>query len=245
MSDPQSTVLDLFCGAAGGWSLGLHQAGYRTVAAAESDPWRRATFLRKFADVEMFEDVRAVTAGSLRERLGYLPRVVVGSPPCQDASSANHYGAGLDGHRTGLFAEFVRIVGEVRPAWFAAENVFGLSYRGLDRLLGELDGKGYHVWPLGMGADDFGAPHPRERIWLVGVDSDQEDEPGEPEHGEVAGLVGPHPWSEPWPEAAPRFHALADGLPAGLAGRWASALGDAVCPAITRAIGLCMRLEAA
>lgn len=40
------TVLDLFAGAAGGWSLGLHRAGFRTVAAVELDPWRRATFGR-------------------------------------------------------------------------------------------------------------------------------------------------------------------------------------------------------
>lgn len=38
------SVLDLFCGAAGGWSLGLHRAGYRTIAACEIDPWRREVF---------------------------------------------------------------------------------------------------------------------------------------------------------------------------------------------------------
>lgn len=42
------TVIDLFCGAAGGWSLGLHRAGSRTIAACEIDPWRQAAFKSNF-----------------------------------------------------------------------------------------------------------------------------------------------------------------------------------------------------
>ncbi len=172
-------VLDLFCGAAGGWSLGMHRAGYRTVAAAESDPWRRAAFLHNNPGVEMFDDVRAVTADALRERLGYLPDIIVGSPPCQDASSANAKGKGVGGARTGLFSEFVRLVREVRPLWCAAENVPPLRTRGADWVLSALAAAGYPTWPLVVGAWHAGAWHRRNRVWIVGARADACDAPSD------------------------------------------------------------------
>lgn len=116
------------------------------------------------------DDVRTLTAGLVSERCGRLPSVIVGSPPCQDASCANAGGKGVDGERTGLFFEAIRIVGECRPAWGCFENVPGLRSRGLDRVLGGLEAEGYAVWPLVMGADDFGAPHRRKRLWVVFAD---------------------------------------------------------------------------
>lgn len=162
-------VLDLFCGAAGGWSLGMHRAGYRTVAACEIDPWRLSVFAANNPGVLMLEDVRDVSARSLRAALGYLPEVIVGSPPCQDASVANHRGKGTGGARTGLFSEFVRLVREIRPLWFAAENVPGLRARGADWIFSSLAAAGYATWPIVVGADDIGAPHERKRVWIIGV----------------------------------------------------------------------------
>lgn len=239
------TVLTLFSGACGGWDLGMERAGHRVVAACEFDPWRRAVLQRNFPNTKVYDDVRGLTADRLRADLGFLPDIVVGSPPCQDASSANHYGRGIDGERTGLFAEFVRLVGDIRPAWFAAENVARLASRGLDRLLGDMEAHGYAVWPLLMAARDFGAPHERDRLWLVGIDADKDHEPCEPVDGEVAGLVGPHPWAEPWALAAGRFCGVADGLPADVARDAAAALGDAVVPQIAEAIGRAMLRVAA
>ena len=69
-------------------------------------------FASEFPDAEMFDDVHTVTADALRARLGYLPSVVVGSPPCQSFSVAGT-GAGLDDPRGQLFGEYIRIVGEV------------------------------------------------------------------------------------------------------------------------------------
>jgi DNA (cytosine-5)-methyltransferase 1 len=185
-------ALDLFSGAAGGWSLGLHRAGYRTVAAAESDPWRRAAFLHNNPGVEMFDDVRAVTARSLRERLGCLPEIVVGSPPCQDISAANHRATGVDGERSGLFFEAVRIIGEVRPVWFALENSPRLRTLGYDRVADELEATGYACEPLVVGADDVLSPHRRDRVWVVGYrpDTHGEGQSGGALDGEMARLVG-------------------------------------------------------
>ncbi|WKB52981.1 DNA cytosine methyltransferase [Eleftheria terrae] len=166
-------VLDLFCGAAGGWSLGLHRAGFTTVAACEIDPARRGAFAHNNPGVRMYDDVRTVTAARLLGDLGYLPDVICGSPPCQDASTANHKGRGIDGERTGLFRDFVRIVGEVRPRWVAAENVPGIRTRGADWVLDALAAEGYACWPLMVGAVHAGAPHLRQRVWFVAVHADQ------------------------------------------------------------------------
>src|SRR5882724_9287460 len=131
-------ALDLFCGAAGGWSLGLHRAGMTTVAACEIDPWRRERFARNFPDAKLYDDVRTLTADELRAD-GIVPDIIVGSPPCQDASTANTSGRGVDGERTGLFFEAVRLVDECRPRWAAFENVPGIRRRGIDRVLGKLE----------------------------------------------------------------------------------------------------------
>lgn len=166
-------VLDLFCGAAGGWSLGLHRSGFKTVAACEIDPARRAAFAHNNPNVKLYDDVRQLTAARLMGDLGYLPDIVVGSPPCQDASTANPGGKGIDGERTGLFRDFVRIVGEVRPRWVAAENVPGIRTRGADWVLDALEAIGYPCWPLVVGALHAGAPHPRKRVWFIAADAAQ------------------------------------------------------------------------
>lgn len=165
-----TTALDLFCGAAGGWSLGLHRVGVRTIAACELDGWRRATFAANNPGVRMYADVRELTADTLLRDLGFLPDWIVGSPPCQDASCANPNGRGVDGERTGLFFEAIRLVGECRPAWACFENVPGLRTRGADRVLAELEALGYACWPLVVGAVHAGAPHRRQRVWIVAAD---------------------------------------------------------------------------
>ena len=166
-------VLDLFSAAAGGWSLGLHRAGFTTVAACEFVDWRRALYAENNPGVPIYDDVRTLTAERLRADLGALPDVVVGSPPCQDISSANTKGKGVDGERSGLFFEAVRIIGEVRPRWFALENSANLRTRGADRVLGELEARGYAVEPCVVGAVHVGANHERQRSWLIGFDPTQ------------------------------------------------------------------------
>lgn len=120
----------------------------------------------------VFRDVREVKADALLRRLGRLPDIVLGSPPCQDASVANHRGRGLDGERTGLFWETVRIIRECRPVWFALENVAGLRHRGIERLCLRLETASYSVELLEIGADCVGAPHRRRRIFVLGARND-------------------------------------------------------------------------
>ncbi|MBT0779336.1 DNA cytosine methyltransferase [Paracoccus sp. pheM1] len=166
-------VLDLFSGAAGGWSLGLHRAGFVTIAACEIVEWRRILYSENFPHVRLYADVRELTAARLVSDLGCLPDIIVGSPPCQDISSANTKGKGIEGERSGLYLEAVRLVGECRPRWFAFENSANLRTRGADRLLDELEALGYACWPCVVGAADIGANHVRKRSWLIGCDPEQ------------------------------------------------------------------------
>lgn len=165
------TVLDLFSGACGGWSLGLHRAGLRTIAACEIDEWRRRQYAQNNPDVRLYDDIQTLTAERLRADGCWPIDLVCGSPPCQDASSANTKGRGIDGERTGLYMEAVRLVIEIRPRWAAFENVPGIRNRGIDRVLGELEAADYACWPFVVGALDVGAPHIRKRSWVVCADA--------------------------------------------------------------------------
>lgn len=187
------TCVDLFCGAAGAWTLGLHRAGFRTIAAAEKDDWRRETFSRLWPNVEMFEDVEALRATAEERQLG-RPFLVCGSPPCKEISSANHQARGVYGD--GLFFEAAAVVDALRPAWIAFENSSFLPARGYDEVAVHLERAGYEIWPLVLGAAHAGAAHLRARCFVIGrldADADGNWESVQPIDGEVAGLVGQFP----------------------------------------------------
>ncbi|MGW8141910.1 DNA cytosine methyltransferase [Sphingomonas zeae] len=163
-------VLDLFSAAAGGWSLGMHRAGFTTIAACEVEAWRRALYSENNPGVKVYDDVRTLTADRLLADLGRLPSIVVGSPPCQDISSANTKGKGVEGERSGLYFEAIRIIDEVRARWFALENSANLRTRGADAVIAALEAIGYACWPVVVRAGDVGANHERPRCWLIGCD---------------------------------------------------------------------------
>ncbi|OKP79791.1 hypothetical protein BTE77_06790 [Ensifer adhaerens] len=171
-------VLDLFSAAAGGWSLGMHRAGFRTIAACEVIDWRRALYSENNPGVPVYDDVTTLTADRLvRDGVG-LPDIIVGSPPCQDISSANTKGKGVDGERSGLYFEAVRLIDECRPRWFALENSANLRTRGADRVIDALAAIGYTCWPFVVSAGDIGANHERKRSWLIGFNLSHADDQG-------------------------------------------------------------------
>jgi DNA (cytosine-5)-methyltransferase 1 len=92
--------------------------------------------------------------------------VLCGGFPCQDLSYAGK-GAGIDGERSGLWAEYARLIRELRPRYVLVENVSALLARGLGRVLGDLAACGYDAeWDC-IPASAVGAPHRRDRVWLV------------------------------------------------------------------------------
>lgn len=103
-----------------------------------------------------------------------LVDVISGGFPCQDISAAGK-GAGIDGERSGLWSHMYRIICEVRPRFVLVENSPMLTLRGLHRVLGDLAEGGYDAaWSV-LGAADVGAPHRRDRMWIVAEDSGQRD----------------------------------------------------------------------
>lgn len=182
MSETDLTVLDLFSAAAGGWSLGAHRAGFRTIAAAEKVDWRRDMYANNNPGVILYEDVRDVTAERLLADLGALPWGVFGSPPCTDISSANTKGKGVDGSESGLYFEAIRIVAEIRDLakrlgipgarWFALENSDRVRTRGYDRLAAAMEAHGHGGTPFVVGTGNAGATHQRKRAWWIGLDAD-------------------------------------------------------------------------
>ena len=156
------TIGSLFAGI-GGLELGLEWAGLGQVAwQVEIDPFCREVLAARWPDARRYEDVRTVDAS-----VGAVG-VLCGGFPCQDVSVAGK-GAGLDGARSGLWFEFRRIAELLRPAAVVVENTAGLVGRGLDIVVGGLSDLGYAVEGTRIRASDLGAPHRRERVFLVGV----------------------------------------------------------------------------
>ena len=92
--------------------------------------------------------------------------IVAGGFPCQDISAAGR-GAGIQGKRSGLWREMARIISEVRPRFVLVENSPLLVGRGLDTVLADLSEMGFDAeWGV-LGAHDAGAPHKRDRIWVL------------------------------------------------------------------------------
>ena len=163
-------VLDLFSGI-GGFSLGLERAGMTTVAFCEIDAKARKVLQKHWPHVPIFTDVKTLSAEALRER-GISVDVICGGFPCQDISVAGK-GAGIEGERSGLWSEFARLIGELRPRYAIVENVSALLNRGLDRVLGDLSEVGYDAEWHCIPAAAVGAPHRRDRIWIVAYPRDE------------------------------------------------------------------------
>jgi len=149
-------VLDLFSGI-GGFSLGLERAGMRTVAFCEIDPFCRAVLAKHWPGVPCHDDVRTIpTIGC---------DLVAGGYPCQPFSHAGkRSGARDDRH---LWPAMRRVIEQERPAWIIAENVTGHIALELDQVLADLEADGYACRALVIPACAVGAPHKRERVWIL------------------------------------------------------------------------------
>lgn len=169
------TAVVLFSGAAGGAELGLEMAGVKVIASAEADPDRAAAIEARWGH-EVHGDVRrlhgAHFAGHLR------PWLVWASPPCKGISEVNQKGKGVDDD--GLFFEAIRVGCALRPDWLAFENVSRLKSRGADRVLRELEDRGYAWWALDLGSEMAGKDHERRRLFIVARRADAPD----PQSGE-------------------------------------------------------------
>jgi DNA (cytosine-5)-methyltransferase 1 len=158
--------LALFAGAGGG-ILGGKLLGWRTVCAVEWDAYAASVLVARQNDgclppFPIWDDVQTFDGKPWRGRVD----VVSGGFPCQDISAAGK-GAGIEGERSGMWKHMARIIGEVRPRFAFVENSPMLVGRGLAVVLGDLAAMGYDArWGI-VGANHAGAPHKRDRIWIV------------------------------------------------------------------------------
>ena len=158
--------LALFAGAGGG-ILGGHLLGWRTVCAVEWEQYPASVLCARQNDgllppFPIWDDVQTFDGRPWRG----IVDVVSGGFPCTDISAAGK-GAGIDGEASGMWREMARIIHEVRPRYVFVENSPMLTSRGLGRVLGDLAAMGFDArWGV-LGAADVGAPHQRDRIWIV------------------------------------------------------------------------------
>jgi len=164
------TVLDLFSGI-GGFSLGLSKTGgFRTEAFCEIESYPQQVLKKHWPGVPIYEDIRHLTSERL-VRDG-IPRidVITGGFPCQDISLAGEQ-AGIEGSRSGLWGEYARLIGEIRPKYAVVENVSALlsgeSGGWFGTVLRDLAGIGYDARWSCISASDCSAPHLRNRVWVL------------------------------------------------------------------------------
>jgi DNA (cytosine-5)-methyltransferase 1 len=156
----------LFAGAGGGILADL-LLGHNPIGACEIEPYPRDVLLARQRDgilpnFPIWDDVCTLDGTPWRGTVD----VLCGGFPCQDISAAGK-GAGISGERSGLWKEYARLIGEMRPRFVFAENSPLLRTRGLGVVLEDLAALGYNArWGV-LGARDVGAPHKRDRMWVL------------------------------------------------------------------------------
>lgn len=233
-------VLSLFAGI-GGLDLGLERAGMRVVGQVEIDPYCQRVLAKHWPNVPRHDDVRTAADWWTSEQ---RPRVdvVCGGFPCQPVSEAGRGMAQEDARW--LWPAMAHVVAALRPSWMVAENVPGLLRRGLDRVFADLAAIGYRSSAGVVSACAVGAPHTRERVFVLAHDLRFRCDEGRDQHradrsatpraasaeGRFAALERPD-----WGQAEPRVGRVAHGVPATV--DRVRALGNAVVPQVAEYVG--------
>ena len=172
-------TIHLFAGAGGG-ILADELLGFKPIGAVEIELFPREVLLSRQADgllsnFPIWDDVCSFSINNedTREYIQRLQAIraklcICGGFPCQNVSAAGK-GGGLKGEKSGLWKEFARIIGEVRPAYVFVENSPLLVKRGLDVVISDLAERGYSFAYRIVSAQDVGAPHLRKRFWGLAV----------------------------------------------------------------------------
>lgn len=222
----QLSHLDLFSGI-GGFALAAQMSGgIETQQFVEIDPFCQKVLAKRFPNIPIHGDIKSFIPDRNYE-------IISAGFPCQDISSANANARGLDGERSGLFWEVLRILGISRPQYILLENVSALLWRngGKDfgTVLWELSKIGYDAEWQTLSASSMGAPHIRKRVFIIGYRTredtaflthanrvglesrvDRADESAQLSPVERScGLDGKQ---NPW-ETEPRVGRVADGIP--------------------------------
>jgi DNA (cytosine-5)-methyltransferase 1 len=197
-------VLSMFSGI-GAMDLGLQRAGLDIVAQCEVDPYACAVLLERFPGVPNLGDVT-------KAAFDVDADMIAAGFPCQDISNAGKR-AGLAGSRSGLFWEVMRAVRMVRPRVILLENVAALHGRDLGTVFGALAAIGYDASADCIPASHVGAPHNRDRTWIVAhaIGSEWRQEPYRRALGRMGRVQQSVPWDRDWQSALREFRGVDDG----------------------------------
>jgi DNA (cytosine-5)-methyltransferase 1 len=225
------SIGSLFSGI-GGLELGLERAGLGPVRwQVEINPFCRRVLAKHWPDAERFDDVRAVGVQNLAP-----VAVLCGGFPCQDVSQAGSARPvpGLAGEQSSLWAEFARIIHELRPPTVVVENVASGKQRWLPQVRRDLHLLGYDSTAILVAAEDVGGTHPRRRVFVVGYPY-ADGKPVVSFDGEVAGV--PQDAGAMWNGwvSEPRSLRMDDGVSRGV--DRVRALGNAVVPQCAEVVG--------
>ena len=235
----------LFTGACGGFDLAAEWCGWENSFQVEILPEARKRLRQNFPTAIQYDDVRTFNGQPYHGQID----VLTGGFPCQDLSRAGR-GVGLDGDRSGLWFEFERIIGEVRPGYVVIENSPRLLVLGFERVLSGLARLGYDAKWAVVRASDYGAPHQRERLYTIAYTNGNGRNaiPNWPEcltengkladwnhyqHGRIAPAEAGY---EAWRPALTELSRLDDGLPGPLAKTEMHGYGNAIVPQIAHRI---------
>lgn len=155
-------TLDLFSGI-GGFAVGLEATNFfKTTCFVEQEPYCKEVLRHHFPEVPILGDIKNVKRSDLPDP---DPDVIVGGFPCQPFSSAGLQKAQSDSRH--LWPEMFRLIKECRPSWVIGENVIGIVKLGLDEVLTDLENEGYATRTFNIPACAIGAPHLRQRVWII------------------------------------------------------------------------------
>ena len=160
-------TLDLFSGI-GGFSYGLEQVGFKTVAFCEMDKYCKLVLQKHWKGVKIYNDVKELKGEEIIKEHGTID-LVTGGFPCQPFSIAGSRKGTNDNRH--LWPEMFRIIKELKPRWIIGENVRNIisiqDGMVFENVCTDLEGEGYEVRAFNIPAAGIGAPHKRERIWIV------------------------------------------------------------------------------
>ena len=229
------TFGSLFAGI-GGIDLGLERAGWRCVWQVEIDPFRRAILAKHWPNIPKYGAIEEVDIAQLE-----IPDLIAGGFPCQPVSMAGRRKAEADSRW--LWPEFARVIGLLRPRYVLVENVPGLLTKGMGFVLADLSSLGYDAeWDC-IPASFVGAPHIRNRIFIVAYStsgrwytqpllcSSAQTGNGSTNADGSSPAVGGQGWWEVEPGVARVAHGIPNAVDR------IRALGDAVVPQVAEYIG--------
>lgn len=168
-------ILSLFSGC-GGLDLGFEMAGFDIVTANEIDKNIWQTYEENNPNVKLIKkDIRKIRKEDLPDKI----EGIIGGPPCQSWSAAGAK-RGIRDDRGQLFYEYIRILKEMKPLFFLAENVQGMlaerNRKAVEELLEMFKNAGYRVSLTLVNAKDYGVAEERKRVFYIGIRNDIEKE---------------------------------------------------------------------